>query len=48
VQDRQGKLEEAEEMNRQTLAQGEKVIGHDHLDRLTSVGMQAGGKRQKS
>jgi hypothetical protein len=37
VLDRQGKYEEAEAMNRQTLARREKVLGHEHPDTLTSI-----------
>ena len=37
VLNRQGKYEEAEAMNRQTLARREKVLGPDHPDTLTSV-----------
>jgi hypothetical protein len=33
----QGKYEESETMNRQTLAQREKVLGLEHLDTLTSM-----------
>jgi hypothetical protein len=33
----QGKYEEAEAMNRQTLAQREKVLGPKHLDTLISI-----------
>jgi hypothetical protein len=37
VLDSQGKYEEAEAMNRQTLALKEKVLGPEHPDTLTSV-----------
>jgi hypothetical protein len=37
VLDRQGKYEEAEAMNRQTLALKETVLGHEHPDTLMSV-----------
>jgi hypothetical protein len=33
----QGKYEEAEAMNRETLARSEKVLGREHPDTLTSV-----------
>ncbi|KAG9383208.1 kinesin light chain [Pyrenophora tritici-repentis] len=37
VLDKQGKYEEAEAMNRQTLARRENVLGPEHPDTLTSV-----------
>jgi hypothetical protein len=37
VLERQGKYEEAESMNRQTLARREKVLGAEHPDTLTSI-----------
>ena len=37
VLDSQGKYEEAEAMNRQTLERREKVLGLEHPDTLTSV-----------
>ncbi|KAI1330264.1 Tetratricopeptide repeat-domain-containing protein [Xylariaceae sp. FL0255] len=37
VLDSQGKYEEAEKMHRQTLGLGEKVLGREHPDTLTSM-----------
>jgi tetratricopeptide (TPR) repeat protein len=37
VLESQGKYEEAEAMNRQTLALSETVLGHEHPDTLTSM-----------
>jgi tetratricopeptide (TPR) repeat protein len=41
VLDSQGKCEEAEAMNRQTLARYEKVLGHEHPDTLMSMNNMA-------
>jgi hypothetical protein len=37
VLDNQGKYEEAEAINRQTLAQKERVLGPEHPDTLASM-----------
>jgi hypothetical protein len=42
VLDSQGKYEEAEAMNRETLAQKEKVLGREHPSTLTSISNLAG------